>query len=136
ELECVGQVVFANVWQTDNIVRIDATSGDVLTLVDASGLLTASEARESDVLNGIAYDAGADRYFLTGKLWPKLFEVRFDFDDAGIGGEGGGGAAGAPAEGGGGGDVGQGPSAGPHEGGTGAEPGASDMGGRGAGGAQ
>jgi glutaminyl-peptide cyclotransferase len=80
ELECVGPHVFANVWQTNHIVRIDPGSGDVTGVVDASGLLTRSEAAGIDVLNGIAFDPGTGHFFITGKLWPKLFEVRFNLD--------------------------------------------------------
>jgi glutaminyl-peptide cyclotransferase len=79
ELECVGALVYANVWQTDEILRIDPSTGEVQTRIDASGLLTTSEARVADVLNGIAYDEQTDHFFITGKLWPKLFEVSFDF---------------------------------------------------------
>lgn len=77
ELECVDGQVYANVWQTDTIVRIDPASGRVTAVIDASGLLTASEAVGVDVLNGIAYDAAAKTFLLTGKYWPTLFEVRF-----------------------------------------------------------
>lgn len=80
ELECVGELVYANVWQTDFILRIDPRTGTVLTRIDASGLLTAEEEVSADVLNGIAYDASTDHFYLTGKLWPRLFEVRFPFD--------------------------------------------------------
>jgi len=82
ELECVGHEVFANVWLTNRIVRIDATSGRVLTTIDAAGLLTEEEARHADVLNGIAYDPVSRHFFLTGKLWPKLFEVSLDLNPA------------------------------------------------------
>jgi glutaminyl-peptide cyclotransferase len=88
ELECVGQHVYANVWQTDLIVRIDPGSGDVTGVVDASGLLTPAEAAGVDVLNGIAFDPRTGHFFITGKLWPKVFEVRVSFDsgaDAGPG---------------------------------------------------
>lgn len=81
ELECVGDQIFANVWQTDLIVRIDKGSGRVDGVIDASGLLGPAElaALPADgVLNGIAYDPEADRFLLTGKLWPKLFSVRFE----------------------------------------------------------
>jgi len=102
ELECVGPHVFANVWQTNFIVRIDPSSGDVTGVVDASGLLTRAEAAGVDVLNGIAFDPGTGHFFITGKLWPKLFEVRFSFDsqpDAGpAGGGGSNGDSGAGAE--------------------------------------
>jgi glutaminyl-peptide cyclotransferase len=76
ELECVGGSVYANVWQTDLIVRIDAASGRVTAVVDAAGLLPPGEAERADVLNGIAFDAKQRVFLLTGKLWPRLFEVR------------------------------------------------------------
>lgn len=75
ELECVKGAVYANVWQTNAVVEIDKTSGAVRTVVDASGLLTDAEAVQADVLNGVAYDPERDTFLLTGKLWPKLFEV-------------------------------------------------------------
>ena len=77
ELECVDGQVYANVWQTDTIVRIDPTSGKVTAEIDASGLLTVEELRGTDVLNGIAYDPATKTFLLTGKYWPALFEVRF-----------------------------------------------------------
>ncbi|HMI89399.1 MAG TPA: glutaminyl-peptide cyclotransferase [Polyangiaceae bacterium] len=88
ELECVGSLVYVNEWKTDNILRVDKATGNVLTLIDASALLTADEKRNADVLNGIAYDEAKRRFYLTGKYWPKLFEVSFDFDP-GAGGDGG-----------------------------------------------
>jgi glutamine cyclotransferase len=76
ELECVRGEIYANVWQTNRIARISPADGRVLGWIDASGLLTpADEAEPVDVLNGIAYDAARNRLFLTGKLWPKLFQV-------------------------------------------------------------
>ncbi|PRX50235.1 glutamine cyclotransferase [Prauserella shujinwangii] len=75
ELECVGDTVYANVWQTDEIVRIDATSGAVTARIDASGLLTAEERERADVLNGIAAVPGTGQFLVTGKLWPKMFRV-------------------------------------------------------------
>jgi glutaminyl-peptide cyclotransferase len=77
ELECVNGRVLANVWQTDTIVEIDPSDGRVLTLIDAAGLLSPEERDGIDVLNGIAYRPSTGTYLLTGKLWPKLFEVRF-----------------------------------------------------------
>ena len=77
ELECVDDVVYANVWEHDYIVRVDPTSGRVTHQIDAAGLLTRDEARGTDVLNGIAYNPTADTFYITGKLWPKMFEVRF-----------------------------------------------------------
>lgn len=79
ELEVVKGEIFANVWQTDHIVIIDSQSGRVTGRIDLTGLLPpADRARpvDVDVLNGIAYDADRDRLFVTGKLWPKLFEIR------------------------------------------------------------
>jgi glutamine cyclotransferase len=76
ELEYVKGQVFANIWTTDRIARIDPASGHVLSWIDLSGLLSASERANGDaVLNGIAYDQTGDRLFVTGKLWPKLFEI-------------------------------------------------------------
>ena len=77
ELECVDGAVWANVWQRDEILRIDPASGRVTAVVDASGLLTDEEAMDTDVLNGIAQIPGTDRFLVTGKLWPRMFEVRF-----------------------------------------------------------
>ena len=78
ELECVGGQVWANVWQTDRIVRIDPTTGQVTAVVDAAGLLDPARRAGTDVLNGIAAVPGADGEFLvTGKLWPVAFRVRF-----------------------------------------------------------
>jgi glutaminyl-peptide cyclotransferase len=82
ELECVGSVVYANLWQTNAIVRIDPSSGDVTGTIDASGLLTPAEGASVDVLNGIAFNPATRHFFITGKLWPKLFEVRFAFANA------------------------------------------------------
>ena len=76
ELECVGGSVYANVWQTDLIVRIDPGSGRVSAVIDASGLLPPAAAAAADVLNGIAYDPARKLFLLTGKLWPRLYEVR------------------------------------------------------------
>ncbi|ADI13711.1 glutaminyl-peptide cyclotransferase [Truepera radiovictrix] len=80
ELECAKGRVYANVFTTDVIVRIDPASGRVQGVVDASALLSAEERARltrDAVLNGIAYNPEADTFYLTGKLWPKLFEVRF-----------------------------------------------------------
>lgn len=77
ELEYIHGEIFANVWQTDEVVRIDPATGIVRGIVDFSGLLAAHDRRaDTDVLNGIAYDAKNDRLFVTGKRWPRLFEVR------------------------------------------------------------
>jgi glutaminyl-peptide cyclotransferase len=77
ELECVGADVYANVWTTDTIVRIDMRTGQVTASIDASGLLSPAERAGTDVLNGIAYDPADQTFLITGKLWPKLFRVRF-----------------------------------------------------------
>ena len=84
ELEWVKGEIFANVWRSDWIVRINPGSGAVTGLVDLSGLLTAAEraAAGTDVLNGIAYDSNANRIFVTGKNWPKLFEIELVERDA------------------------------------------------------
>ena len=77
ELEFVKGEIFANVWQTDRIARIDPKDGRVTGWIDLSGLLSAAERGTPDaVLNGIAYDAAADRLFVTGKLWPRVFEIK------------------------------------------------------------
>ncbi len=76
ELEYIEGEVWANVWLTDDIVRIDPAAGEVLGRISLAGLLTPFEAARADVLNGIAYDADNNRIFVTGKLWPKLFEIR------------------------------------------------------------
>jgi len=77
ELECVDGVIYANVWQTDDILRIDPKDGRVTAVIDASGLLTPEERQKTDVLNGIAWDPQRKIFLITGKLWPKLFEVTF-----------------------------------------------------------
>ncbi|OLZ52047.1 glutaminyl-peptide cyclotransferase [Amycolatopsis keratiniphila] len=77
ELECVGDSVYANVWQTDRILRIDAATGRVTGEIDASGLLDGAERGSADVLNGIAAVPGTDEFLITGKLWPRMFRVKF-----------------------------------------------------------
>ncbi|MFD9969172.1 glutaminyl-peptide cyclotransferase [Streptomyces sp. NPDC059015] len=77
ELECVGDLVYANVWPTDRIVRIDAGTGRVTGEISANGLIGTAERRRADVLNGIAAVPGTDQFLLTGKWWPKMFRVRF-----------------------------------------------------------
>jgi glutaminyl-peptide cyclotransferase len=78
ELEWVKGEILANVWQTNWIVRIDPGSGRVVGAINLAGLLKPEDivAGQTDVLNGIAYDAKHDRLFVTGKNWPKLFEIR------------------------------------------------------------
>ncbi len=77
ELECVDGQVYANVWQTEEIVRIDPSSGHVTAVIDARGLLEPIERRRTDVLNGIAWAPDREAFLITGKLWPWMFEVRF-----------------------------------------------------------
>jgi glutamine cyclotransferase len=77
ELECAQGHVYANVWQRNEIVRVDPASGRVTATIDASGLLTSRERLGTDVLNGIAYLPERGTFLLTGKLWPRLFEVKF-----------------------------------------------------------
>ena len=77
ELECVDGAVYANVWQREQIVRIDPQSGAVTATINAHGLLDRTERRAADVLNGIAWIPDRNRFVLTGKLWPALFEVEF-----------------------------------------------------------
>jgi len=77
ELECVDGAVYSNVWQMDQIVRIDPASGRVTAVIDAAGLLTPAEKQNADVLNGIAWDPVRKTFLITGKLWPKMFEVTF-----------------------------------------------------------
>jgi glutamine cyclotransferase len=76
ELEYIKGEIYANVWQTQRIARISPKTGRVIGWIDLEGLLTPREAQAADVLNGIAYDAAGDRLFVTGKLWPKLFEIK------------------------------------------------------------
>ena len=76
ELEYVKGEVFANVWQTDTIVRIDPATGHVRGVVDFAGLLPPTERANADVLNGIAYEPATGRLLVTGKWWPRLYEVK------------------------------------------------------------
>jgi glutamine cyclotransferase len=77
ELEYVHGEILAHVWQTDRVVRISPDDGRVIGWIDLSGLLSAEDRQQPvDVLNGIAYDAARDRLYVTGKLWPKLFEIK------------------------------------------------------------
>ncbi|MGJ3241240.1 MAG: glutaminyl-peptide cyclotransferase [Anaerolineae bacterium] len=93
ELACVGDSIYANLWQTDFIVQIDKYNGNVVGIIDASNLLTEDMIREipnfqesadgsvsppsGGVLNGIAYNPQSETFFITGKLWSRMFEVRF-----------------------------------------------------------
>ena len=76
ELEFINGEIFANIWQTDRIARISPRTGKVVGWIDLSGLLSPMYRRTPDaVLNGIAYDAQGKRLFVTGKLWPNVFEI-------------------------------------------------------------
>jgi glutaminyl-peptide cyclotransferase len=76
ELEFVRGEIYSNVWQTNRIARISPSDGKVLGWIDMSGVLPTADQAHADVLNGIAFDALGDRLFITGKLWPKLFEIK------------------------------------------------------------
>lgn len=78
ELEWVKGEIWANVFETDRIVRIDPASGRIVGTIYLGGLLAKADAAGAtpDVLNGIAWDAVSDRIFVTGKLWPRLYEIR------------------------------------------------------------
>jgi glutaminyl-peptide cyclotransferase len=80
ELECVGEHILANVFMTNRIVRIDKATGEVVSELDAYSLSLASRRppNAEAVFNGIAWDPGTDHLYVTGKLWPDLFEIRVD----------------------------------------------------------
>jgi glutamine cyclotransferase len=76
-LEWVKGEIYANIWQTERIARINPKTGQVVGWIDLTGILSPQDRIEgTDVLNGIAYDAQNDRLFVTGKKWPKLFEIK------------------------------------------------------------
>ena len=77
ELEWVNGEVWANIWQWNFIARISPETGEVTGWIRCSGLTSPADSIPHDgVLNGIAYDAANDRVFITGKYWPKLYEVK------------------------------------------------------------
>lgn len=76
ELECVKGDIYANVWPTNYIVVINPETGSVKGWLDMQGLLSGADARGADVLNGIAWDEKEDRLFVTGKLWPRIYEIK------------------------------------------------------------
>jgi glutamine cyclotransferase len=77
ELEYIHGEIYANLWHADRIARIDPQTGRVVGWINLAGLLSPGEVTDEEaVLNGIAYDESGDRLFVTGKLWPKLFEIR------------------------------------------------------------
>ena len=78
ELEYVDGLIYANIYCTDNIVAIDPATGKVLKIIDMRNLLDVSKLTQRvDVLNGIAYQKTTGRWFVTGKLWPTMFQVEF-----------------------------------------------------------
>ena len=78
ELEWVDGEIYANIWQTDRIARIDPQTGNVVGWIDCKGLLAMKDfiPQHTDVLNGIAYDPATKRLWVTGKFWPKVFEIK------------------------------------------------------------
>jgi glutamine cyclotransferase len=76
ELEWIRGEIWANIWQTHRIARISPADGRVLGWIECDGILSAADSAGVDVMNGIAYDSFGDRVFVTGKLWPKLFEIK------------------------------------------------------------
>ncbi|MBI1290347.1 glutaminyl-peptide cyclotransferase [bacterium] len=77
ELEYVDGVLYANIWQRDLVAGIDPNSGEVISLIALNGLLSPEDKAKADVLNGIAFDPETRSFLVTGKLWPKLFELEF-----------------------------------------------------------
>lgn len=75
ELEWVDGALYANVWMSDEILRIEPGDGSVTAVWDAASLLSPAERERAEVLNGIAWNPASRRFYLTGKLWPRLFEV-------------------------------------------------------------
>lgn len=75
ELETINGLIYANVWLTNTILAIQPETGEVVQKLDLSGLLSPQEAERADVLNGIAYDKDTEKIYVTGKFWPKLFEI-------------------------------------------------------------
>jgi glutamine cyclotransferase len=78
ELEYIKGEIWANIWMTDNIVRINPKTGEIVGEIDLGGLVESSgynRNEEEDVLNGIAYDPVKNKIYVTGKLWPKIFEI-------------------------------------------------------------
>lgn len=76
ELEYINGEIYANIWQTDRIARISPVTGKVIAWIDLSGILSPLYRAQADVLNGIAYDKAGKRLFITGKLWPTIFEIQ------------------------------------------------------------
>jgi glutamine cyclotransferase len=85
ELEWIDGAIWANVWMSDELVRVDPATGAVTGVLAAAGLLSPEEAEAANVLNGIAWDAAKKRLYVTGKYWPKLFELELSPADKGGG---------------------------------------------------
>jgi glutamine cyclotransferase len=82
ELEYIHGEIFANIWQTNRIAQISPQTGQVVGWIDLTGLLNLTEPHQPvDVLNGIAYDDVHDWLFVTGKLWPSLFEIELKLQE-------------------------------------------------------
>lgn len=77
ELECAEGWIYANVYQSREILQIDPGSGKVRAVIQTGELLTPTEAADAEVINGIAYDSSTESFFLTGKYWPRIFRVKF-----------------------------------------------------------
>jgi glutamine cyclotransferase len=79
ELEYIKGFIYANVWTTNHIVKIDPSSGKIVGKIDLTSLVSDAKNRYqgAEVLNGIAYDAVTDRVYVTGKLWPTIYQIRF-----------------------------------------------------------
>ena len=80
ELEYVNGFIFANIWESNTIVKIDATNGRVVGKIDLSaiGNEISSQYPNANVLNGIAYDKNSRAFLITGKLWPKSYLIRLE----------------------------------------------------------
>jgi glutaminyl-peptide cyclotransferase len=78
ELEYVKDEILANIWHSTRIARVNPRSGQVVAWIDLSSIVAKEPHREEEVLNGIAYDKAADRLFVTGKKWSKLFEIKVE----------------------------------------------------------
>jgi glutaminyl-peptide cyclotransferase len=81
ELELIHGFLYANQWQTNYILKIDTASGKVVGRLDLTSLVSTARNNypDADVLNGIAYDSVSDKVFVTGKLWPNLYEIKFSY---------------------------------------------------------
>jgi glutamine cyclotransferase len=79
ELEYVKGEIYANIWHSDKVVQIDPELGEIIGWIDLTGLRSKeAEQNQEAVLNGIAYDPANDRLFVTGKLWPTIFEIKLE----------------------------------------------------------